>query len=141
MKGSDRIVVADWIGTAVFAVSAIGATVWPALELVAIVVALALFGVGIVVFFWAYAVAIGRSRKDEIGIGGLFFLAGSVAPPDKRRALLGALAAQVVVGLGAAVARPFTSLAFGVLSPLFGLAMAGLWGSRHGSFGARTRPR
>jgi hypothetical protein len=39
------------------------------------------------------------------------------------------------------VARPFTSLAFGVLSPLFGLAMAGLWGARHGSFGARTRPR
>ena len=41
------------------------------------IVSLVLFAVGMVVFVWAYAVAVGRSRTDLIGIGGLFFLAGS----------------------------------------------------------------
>ena len=37
----------------------------------------------------------------------------------------------------AAGLEPFTSLAFGVLVPMFGLAQAGLWGARYGHFGSR----
>jgi hypothetical protein len=69
-------------------------------------------------------------------VAGLFLLQGS-APRDVRRRLLGALAAEVVVGLGVAIARPFTSLAFGLLVPVYGLALAGLWGARHGTFPPR----
>ena len=137
---SDAIVRASWAGTAVFAVTAALAAVvgGTATTVPAAAVALALFAAGIGLFFWAYAVAVNRSRTDAIGIGGLFFLAGEgTAPAHVRRALLGALAVQTAVGLGTAAARPFTSLAFGVLVPLYGLALTGLWGARHGRFGSR----
>ena len=52
--------------------------------------------------------------------------------------MLGSLAAQVAIGVGTAAARPFTSLAFGVLAPLYGLALTGLWGARHGRFENRS---
>jgi hypothetical protein len=135
---TDPIVRASWIGTAVFAVTALAAVATRAATIPAAVVALGLFAAGIAVFFWAYAIAVNRSRTDAIGIGGLFFLAGAdTAPNAIKRALLAALGAQTVVGLATAAARPFTTLAFGVLVPLFGLALTGLWGARHGRFGPR----
>jgi hypothetical protein len=45
----------------------------------------------------------------------------------------------VVAGLAGAIARPFTTLAFGILTPMLGLGLNGLWGSRHGRFGPRKR--
>ena len=134
----DRIVAASWWGTAALAVTAGAAVVSSGARPVAAAVALALNVAGVIVFFWAYAVAVNRSRSDAIGIGGLFFLAGGVAPPSVRRAMLGSLAAQAAIGVGTAAARPFTSLAFGVLAPLYGLALTGLWGARHGRFENRS---
>ena len=133
------IVRASWIGTAAFAVTAIAAVAARPARLPAVAVAAALFSAGIGVFFWAYAIAVGRSRTDAIGIGGLFFLAGKETAPDPRhkRQLLASLAVQTVVGLATAGARPFTTLAFGVLVPLYGLALTGLYGARHGRFGPR----
>lgn len=124
----------SWRGTAVFVVTAAAAAIspdlfrWPAL-----VVALALFAVGCGVFLWAFALAVERSRIVAIGIGGLYFLAGS-APSRVQRSLLGSLALQVVVAIITASVRVFTSLAFGILVPIFGLGMAGLWGARYGTF-------
>ena len=139
---SDAIVRASWAGTLVFAATAIAATATSAATVPAASVALALFAAGIGIFFWAYAIAVNRSRTDAIGIGGLFFLAGEgTAPTTVKRALLAALAVQTAVGLGTAAARPFTSLAFGVLTPLYGLALTGLWGAKHGRFGPRSTPR
>jgi hypothetical protein len=123
-------------GTAVFVVTSVLAAAVKQAELVALIVSLVLFAAGIVVFLWALLVAAGRSREHEMTMAGLFFLQGS-APPDVRRKLLGAFAAQVVVGLGVAIARPFTSLAFGLLVPVYGLALVGLWGARHGQFPPR----
>ena len=126
-------------GTAVFVVtSAIGAVVKQA-ELVALVVALLLFAAGTVVFLWALLVAAARSRECEMTMAGLFLLQGS-APRDVQRTLLGAFAVEVVVAFGVAIARPFTSLAFGLLVPVYGLALAGLWGARHGTFPPRRAP-
>lgn len=134
-EGAGRqIVVWSWRGTAVFVVTAVAAAIspdlfrWPALT-----VALALFAVGCVVFLWAFAIAVERSRIVAIGIGGLYFLAGS-APKKVQMHLMGALAVQVVVAIATASVRVFTSLAFGILVPVFGLGMAGLWGARHGAF-------
>lgn len=132
------IVRASWLGTVVFALSALAAVVTSAATVPAAAIALGLFAAGIGLFFWAYAIAVNRSRTDAIGIGGLFFLAGdATAPKGVKRALLAALGAQTVTGLGTAAARPFTTLAFGVLVPLYGLALTGLWGARHGRFGPR----
>jgi hypothetical protein len=137
-----RIVVSSWIGTTVFAVVAVVATVTLGpVRYVAVGVDLALFAIGVVVFFWAYAVAVGRSREVEIGIGGLFFLAGrQTAPRQVKWYLIGSFAIQVVVAVATASIRPFTTLAFGILVPLHALAHTGLWAARYGRFGPRTTP-
>jgi hypothetical protein len=133
----NAVVRASWIGTVVFTVTAVAAVVEESARAIAATVALLLFAAGIAAFVWALVVAAGRSRTDAIGMGGLFFLAGTTAPAATRRPLLASLAAQVVVALASASVRPFTSVAFGVLVPMYGLGLAGLWGARHGVFGPR----
>lgn len=105
---------------------------------VGVTVSLALFAIGCVTFLWAYAIAVDRSRIDAIGIGGLYFLAGS-APTWVRRHMMSALAVQTVVSIVAASMRPFTPVAFGILVPMYGLGLAGLWAARHGTFERRTK--
>ena len=68
---------------------------------------------------------------------GLFFLAGEVAPPATRRALRIATGVEVVAVVAAASIRPYTEVAFGILAPMFGLGMMGVWGGRHGEFPPR----
>ena len=132
-----RIITVSRVGTVVFTVTAVLAVVdQDRFGVLAVAVDLVLFFVGCVVFLWAFAVAVDRSRTDAIGIGGLYFLAGS-APKDVQLALLVPFGVQVAVALVTAGLRPFTILAFGVLVPMFGLAQAGLWGARHGTFGPR----
>ncbi len=129
-----RLIVWLWWGTGLFAITAIGATIDLGLfQFPALAVALALFAVGMVTMLWAFALAVERSRVDAIGIGGLYFGAGS-APPDVRRHFLGAQATQLGVGVVTASLRTFTTLAFGTLVPLFALGFTGLWCARYGTF-------
>ena len=86
VEAGRRIVGSSWIGTGVVVVGSVVATVvLGPIRYVAVGVDLALFVLGIAVFFWAYAVAVGRSRDVEIGIGGLFFLAGRDTAPRYAR--------------------------------------------------------
>jgi hypothetical protein len=136
--GGSALVTVDLVGTVVFVVVALAGALGPAwLTLPVVVVSLVLFAVGTVAFLWAYAVAIGRSRFENIGMGGLFFLAGS-APRSVQVQMMGAFAAQVVVALVAASLQVFTGIAFAVLAPMFGLGLAGLWSARHGTFTSRA---
>ena len=73
-------------------------------------------------FFWAYLVAVQRSRTDLIGIGGLYFLQGT-APRTVQFRLLGSLAVEVVVAVVTASIRLYSALAFGFLVPVFGLGL------------------
>lgn len=137
----ESIVRASWIGTAAFGVTAaLGAAV-PALDFLAFLLSLALFAAGTGAFFVAYARAVSRSRTDKVGVMAMFFLEGKVAPRPVRRNLLGSFAVQILVAFAAAAARPNTSLAFGILVPVYGLALAGLWGARYGVFPERTPRR
>ncbi len=130
---------ASWAGTAIFAVSAIAAAIAPeTFDTPALVVAIALFAGGCGIFLWAFLLVAARSRTDQMEQAQIWFLTGSPTPPEVRRSLLGALAVQVVVGLATAGARPYTSLAAGVLVPMWGLGLSGLWTARHGDF--PTRP-
>lgn len=137
----DGIVRLDAWATAVFTAVSVAAVAVPdPLEYVAVPVDLVLFVVGCATFLWAYAVAIGRSRYEALTMAGVFFLADRVAPARVTRALRLLLAAQVVVAVGAAAARPFTAVAFAVLVPLLGLGLMALWGARHGVFPAKADP-
>ena len=132
---------ASWIGTAALAITAVGDVITPAFKVPAFVVAVLLFAVGTGIFIAALVVAAGRSRDHEIGMGGLFFLQGT-APRNVQLQLLGSLTVEVVVALATAAAKPYTSLAFGILAPVYGIALAGLWAARYGTFPARViKPR
>ena len=131
------IIRASWAGTIVFSVSAVATAVAPhTFVALGVGVSLLLFFVGIGLFLWAYAVAVNRSRTDLIGLGGLFFLVGS-APRGVQRSLLGSFGVEIVVGLITAGVHPFTPLAFGVLAPMYGLALCGLWAAKWGTFPPR----
>jgi len=136
------LVVAAWVGTAVFTVTALLSTFVTSLRIVGVIVDLVLFALGCVAFLLGFAGAVERSRTEEIGIGGLYFLAGS-APSAVRWHLMGATAVQTVVAFTTASLRPFTAVAFGILVPMYGLGVAGLWAARHGEFPARRdlRPK
>lgn len=133
------VVVAAWTGTGVFTVAAAAGVAEPGGlgGLVAATVSLVLFAAGSVLFLGAYLRALDRSRREAIGIGGLYFLAGS-APRRVVILLNGALATQTAVAVAAASLRPFTAVAFGMLVPMWGLGCNGWWAAHHGTFGPRT---
>jgi len=135
-----RIITLSWAGTAAFTVAALIATVFP--EQVARPVAVfdfILFVAGVVAFLLAYARAIGRSREQAVDIVGVYFLGGGSTPAPVRRQLLGSFAVQVVVALVTSSIRLYTSVAFGILVPMLGLGLAGLWGATYGRFPERER--
>ena len=139
MSGGDAIVKASWAGTALFTVTAALAAVVPEADVVALAVALVLFAGGTVAFASGLVRAAGRSRREEVTLAGLFFLEG--APKAVRRLVLGSLAVEVVVAFTTAGIRPNTSLAFGILAPVWGQGLAALWGARHNSFPRRPVPQ
>lgn len=151
---SRRIVRLDVIGTVVFTVSAVFAAVvfdGPA-KVQGVVVDLALFAVGVAAFLWGYWVAVQRSRQDELSVAELYFLLGAAIPRDVKRTMNLCLLVQTVVAVATAMTRLTTpsdsassgssagsTLAFGVLVPMFGLGLNGLWAAVHGTFGPRRK--
>ena len=102
------------------------------------VVTFGLFLAGAGTFAVDLVLAAARSTTHTMGIGGLFFLAGS-APRAARLALNASLAAAAVVSVATALARLSTpELAFGTLAPMFQLSLSGWWGVRHGHFPLRA---
>jgi hypothetical protein len=127
------IVRASLLGTALFAVLAALAVAVDGAVPVFVVVSLLMFAAGCVLFVVALLAAVDRSRTETIGIGGLFFGAGST-PSRVQLLLMGSLAIEVVVAVAAAIVRPYTAVAFGTLAPMWALGLAGLWVARHGRF-------
>lgn len=133
-----HVIQADLVGTVAFIVTAgaAAALLRPALQAPAVAVAGALFVGGCLAFAWGFLLAVQRSRTEAIELSSLFFLKDS-APAGVRRALLGLVGAQVVAAIVTASVRPFTSLAFGVIAPVWGLGLITLWSGLHGTFSAK----
>ncbi len=134
--------------TALFLVATVIAAVvfTPATRAAGVVVDLVLFSIGVAAFIWGYFSAVQRSRVDEISVASLYFLSGQVAAKQVQKIMNGCLIAQLVIGLAGAIARSTTdgkagsTLAFGVMVPLLGLGLNGLWASQFGTFTPRERP-
>ncbi len=134
-------IVAGWLGTAIFVVTAVLSAATSSMRIVGVVTALALFAAGIYAFALSFARGVNRSRVEEISVVGLYFLVGGCVPEVARRHLMAALTVQVVAAFATASARPFTAVAFGILVPMYGLGMAGLWAATHGTFPKRRKLR
>jgi hypothetical protein len=146
-RAGDVIVLADVIGTGAFVVTAVTAAVVfsTASQWVGAITAMALFAVGVFAFLWSFFNAVQRSRDEEISVTQVYLLLGAPTPPRVRRVMLSMLAIQIVIGLATAIARskapdgsPGTSLAVGVLVPMFGIGLNGLWCAFHGVFPPRA---
>ncbi len=134
-----REVRASWIGTVVLLVALAAGVVSPnRLGIVTLAVSVVLLLLGMAAFAWSFVVAAGRSRTELLSVAGLYLLSEG-APPSVRRHLMGAEVVQVVSCLTAASIRPFTPVAFGILAPVYGLGVAGVWSARHGRFRPRTQ--
>lgn len=96
----------------------------------------AIFIAGGALFLWGFVLAAGRSRDEDVPVGGVFFLTGGSVDSADRRWFYVAVAIQSIVGLGGAIAQPFTGLAFGTLVPLFGVGAIALFGAKYGTFTA-----
>ena len=108
-------------------------------------VSMVLFAIGVATTLWAYTRALDRSRVEEVGVANLYLLTGDTAPRPVRRTMTLALTIQIVAALAGAwigVAGldegQLNALAFGVLVPMFGVGMNGVWAARHGSYGPRV---
>ena len=133
-----ELVVVTVAGTGALVVTSVAAAAAPdTFGVVHADLSIVLFLVGTLAMLWAYALGISRSRTEVVDIPGLFLLSGPVAPAPTRRTFRIALAVEVVAVVAAASARPFTEVAFGVLAPMYGLGLMGVWGGRYGAFPAR----
>lgn len=95
------------------------------------------FVAGAALFSWAFTIAAGRSRLEDVTVAGAFFLAGAIEAADSRWAY-GLLLAQTLIGIVGAAADPYTTMAFGILVPMFGLGVIAFLGSAHGAFRQRN---
>lgn len=131
----------DFAGTGALVVAALAGVLAPdTFGTLTAVVSGVLFAVGVVGFLWGYATGVVRSREEQVGLGGLFFLSGT-APRIIRFRLRLAFAVQVVVAVAAASIRPYTSVAFAVLAPMLGMGIMAVWGARHGTFAPKEAGR
>lgn len=144
------VVATNVAGTALFALTAISAAVFftTALQWIGAITAMVLFAVGVVTFLWSYYNAVQRSRHEEISVLQLYLLTGSTAPGWVRWRMWGAMAAQVIIAVATALSRPDgpdgrpgSSLAVGILVPMMGFGLNGLWAAFHGRFEPRREPR
>lgn len=138
--GGERLVQLSMAGTALFVIVAGLGVATTSATAIATIVSFVLFAIGCVVFLLAFAGSVERSRTENVSVFGVYLLIGS-APGRIKWRFHAATIIQIVVAIAAASARPFTAAAFGILVPMFGLGMSGLWGARHGVFAPRTKGR
>ncbi len=127
---------ASWGGVIAQAVAAGFAVASPVGRGPHVVVCTVLLLGGVIAAAVAFLRAVGRSRTELVDVAGLFLLLGS-APRRLRWRLWAAVAAQAAVGVATASTRPYTSLAFGVLAPLWAYGFTVLWNATYGAFPAR----
>ncbi len=132
-----------FVATAAFAAAAFTTTA----QWIGASTAMALFAVGVFAFLWGFWNAVQRSRDEEVSVTQLYLLLGAGTPKEVRRKMLLLLLIQVVAALGTAIWRidgpdgsPGSSLAVGLLVPMFGLGLNGLWAAYHAEFGKRMDP-
>ncbi len=139
---------ADLVGTAVFAVViAVGIPLRDdrSMQIVVGAVSMVLFAAGAATGLWAYISALERSRVHEIGVANLYLLTGPTAPKRVKLSMTLALIAQVAIALTGAIVGAsglsgdeVNALAFGILVPMYGIGLNGMWAVRHGAFGPRV---
>ena len=116
-----------------------------AAQWVGAVTAMTLFAGGVATFLWGFWNAVQRSRHEDIAVSEVYFLVRDAAPQRVRRSMNAMLLMQIVTAFATTFARtngpdgrPGSSLAVGILVPVLGIGLNGLWSSRYGKFPRRA---
>lgn len=127
--------------TIAFSIAAVVAAAFPGpLRVPFAVFSCVLSAIGTGAFLWAYGKAIERSREQDVSVAMIYGMS-QVAPAAVRRRFHLLTVAQSVVAIATASIRPFTAQAFGILVPMLGLGLAGLWAATYGTFAERKDGR
>ncbi|MEP6624644.1 MAG: hypothetical protein ABJC79_09385 [Acidimicrobiia bacterium] len=132
-----RIIFASWLSNAVFLAGSLPLLLEvDGADRPAAAVCLLLFAISLVVWVWAFAIAASRSSQgDDIAVGSLFLVEGTVDRPTRRRLYL-SFGVSLAITVVAATSNPFA-----VLVPMLSLGFVGLWGARYGRFPLRPEVR
>lgn len=133
---ADLVVRLCMVATGVITVVLVAATIHPRglVLAVAVVMSLGALAVGSALFLVGFLRAVGRSRDETITMAGLVWLTNA-APPPIARSLRALVIVQAIVAIVCAAIRPFTAVAFGVLTPMVALGCLTYWAGTHGTFG------
>ena len=145
------IVLADVVGTLAFTVTAITAAVVfsTAAQWVGAITAMALFAIGVFAFLWSYWNAVQRSRDEQIGVMQMYLLLGAADPAagaaddaaDARGPESSSPSRRPSPARSPTTDRRVRRSPSGILVPMFGLGLNGLWCAFHGVFPPRAGPR
>ena len=137
---STRLYRLNLYATGAFTVAAVVAATFPGpLRYPFAVFSCVLFAAGTIAFLWAYGVAVERSREEDVSVVMVYGM--TVVDKAIRRRFHLLTFVQSAVAIATAAIRPFTAQAFGILAPMLGLGLAGLYAARNGTFAERTDGR
>lgn len=97
----------------------------------------ALFFGGIALFGVALIRAASRSTHSLVSVVGVFFLGDGAVSKGDRLLFFGCAVVQAIVALVVSSIEPFSTVAFSVLVPMFGIGLAAEFGSKYGEFEPR----
>ena len=134
---SDYLIKLSGIGTVLFLLIGVVASIQSSFEVVYVIVSLTMFSVGVVLGMRAFAQSVSKSRYEIITTIDLIKL--PKATPQKIKVILyGSLAIEVIGSIVLASMQSSSNFAFGVLASLFALGSLNMWAIINGRFKKRS---
>ncbi len=134
---SDYLIKLSGIGTALFLLTGVVASIQSAFEIVYVIVSLTMFSIGVLLGMSAFAQSVSKSRYEIIITIDLIKLPQDT-PQRVKLILYGSLAIEVIGSIVLASLQSSTNFAFGILASLFALGSLNMWAIMNGRFQKRN---
>jgi len=134
---SDCLIKLSGIGTALFLLTGVVASIQSAFEIVYVIVSLAMFSIGVLLGMKAFAQSVSKSRYEIITTIDLIKLPQGT-PQRTKVILYGSLAVEIIGSIVLASLQSSTNFAFGILASLFALGSLNMWAIMNGRFQKRS---
>ena len=134
---SDYLIKLSGIGTVLFLLIGVVASIQSSFEVVYVIVSLTMFSVGVVLGMRAFAQSVLKSRYEIITTIDLIKLPQDT-PQRVKLILYGSLAIEIIGSIVLASLQSSTNFAFGILASLFALGSLNMWAIMNGRFQKRS---
>ena len=133
---SNYLIKLSGIGTALFLLTGVVASIRSSFEVIYVIVSLTMFSVGVLLGIRAFAQSVSKSRYEVITTIDLIKLPKDT-PQRVKLILYGSLAIEVIGSIVLASLQSSTNFAFGILASLFALGSLNMWAIINGRFQRR----